>query len=171
MFSLIKIIFLLRVFKSLNFLVTMLFTVVNEVMYFFLLFTVFLITFGECMHIVDVDIGGYGRLPVFFAHFFGSLRISMGDQAPVDPYQTFDLNVKHPVSGKTIFNESLTIVMFTWFIWLLMNFFLFMVFMNFIIAVIGETYSKVVEFKKSHDYLIRVSMIYERELNFNKQDL
>ena len=56
--------------------------------------------------------------------------------------------------------------MFTWFIWVIMNFFLFMVFMNFIIAVIGESYQAVVEFKIAHDYHQRIGMIYERELHF-----
>ena len=46
-----------------------------------------------------------------------------------------------------------------------------MVFMNFIIAVIGESYANVVEFKVAHDYQQRIQMIYERELHFNQQDL
>lgn len=52
MFSLIKIIYLVRVFKQLNFLVTMVITVVNEVQFFMLLFSVFLLTFAECNHIM-----------------------------------------------------------------------------------------------------------------------
>lgn len=85
MFSLIKILYLVRVFKQLNFLVTMVITVVNEVMYFILIFSVFLLTFGECLHIVDVDVSAYGRTPALLAHFFGVLRVAMGDQAIVDP--------------------------------------------------------------------------------------
>jgi hypothetical protein len=30
--------------------------------------------------------------------------------------------------------------------------FLFMIFMNFIIAVIGDSYNKVIEYKEAHDY-------------------
>jgi len=52
MFSLIKILYLVRVFKQLNFLVTMVITVVNEIFYFILLFSVFLLTFAECNHIL-----------------------------------------------------------------------------------------------------------------------
>lgn len=64
----------------------MVITVVHEVRYFMVLFTVFLITFGECNHIIQVDHGAYGRTPGMLAHFFGVLRIAMGDQANVDPY-------------------------------------------------------------------------------------
>jgi len=46
LFSLIKIVYLIRVFQQLNFLVTMLITVVNEVMYFLLLFSAFILTFA-----------------------------------------------------------------------------------------------------------------------------
>lgn len=60
--------------------------------------------------------------------------------------------------------------MFTFAIWVIQNFFLFMVFMNFIIAVIGDSYSNVVEFKIAHDYHQRIQMIYERELHFNTKD-
>lgn len=79
MFSLIKIIYLVRVFKQLNFLVTMIITVVNEVMYFMLLFSVFLLTFAECNHIVDIDVVSYGRTPKLIGQFFGVLRLAMGD--------------------------------------------------------------------------------------------
>ena len=67
MFSLIKILYLVRVFKQLNFLVTMVITVVNEVFYFMLLFSVFLLTFAECNHILQVDTSSYGRTPDLIA--------------------------------------------------------------------------------------------------------
>lgn len=42
-----------------------------------------------------------------------------------------------------------------------------MIFMNFIIAVIGDSYTSVVENKDAHDYQQRVVMIYEREVHFS----
>lgn len=56
------------------------------------------------------------------------------------------------MTGKEEYKHSKLIVYFTFFIWCISNFFLFMVFMNFIIAVIGESYATVVEFKMAHDY-------------------
>lgn len=61
--SLVKVVYLIRVFKHLNFLATMLVSVCNEVIFFFILFTIFLLTFAECFHIMKVDVGAYGRTP------------------------------------------------------------------------------------------------------------
>ena len=80
----------------------------------------------------------------------------MGDQANVDPYESFDRLAIDPNTGKKVYIHSKPIVMFTFGVWAIQNFFLFMVFMNFIIAVIGESYANVVEFKIAHDYLQRV---------------
>ena len=99
-----------------------------------------------------MDVSAYGRTPDILAHFFGVLRIAMGDQANVDPFETFDRRIVDPTTGEKVYLHSKSIVMFTFAIWVIQNFFLFMVFMNFIIAVIGESYSKVVEFKIAHDY-------------------
>ena len=171
MFSLIKILYLVRVFKQLNFLVTMVITVVNEVQFFMVLFSVFLLTFAECNHIMQVDMSCYGRTPAILAHFFGVLRLAMGDQANVDPYESFDRMGVDEETKEKFFIHTESIVFFTFFIWIIQNFFLFMVFMNFIIAVIGESYTNVVEFKVAHDYHQRIQMIYERELHFNHMDL
>ena len=64
----------------------MVITVVNEIIYFLLLFTIFLLTFAECNHIIDIDVSAYGRSPPLLAHFFSVLRLSMGDQAMLDMY-------------------------------------------------------------------------------------
>jgi len=58
-------------------------------------------------------------------------------------------------------------MMLTWLIFILCVFYLFMIFMNFIIAVIGESYSKVIHSKEAFDYMQRASMIYEREVHFS----
>ena len=60
---------------------------------------------------------------------------------------------------------------FSWFVWLLSVFFLFMIFMNFIIAVIGDSFSKVLDFKIAYDYLQRAIMIYELEAHFSATQL
>ena len=46
-----------------------------------------------------------------------------------------------------------------------------MIFMNFIIAVIGESYSKVTQFAEAHDYHQRSKLIYEMELHFNQSEI
>jgi hypothetical protein len=46
-----------------------------------------------------------------------------------------------------------------------------MIFMNFIIAVIGDTYSNVIQYKEAHDYQQRLMMLYEREVQFTLKEL
>ena len=84
--SLVKVVYLIRVFKHLNFLATMLVSVCNEVIFFFILFTIFLLTFAECFHIMKVDVSAYGRTHPLVSHFIATLRSSMGDFAMIDPF-------------------------------------------------------------------------------------
>jgi hypothetical protein len=95
MMSLVKIVYLVRVFTNLNFLVTMLITVCSEVVFFMMLFSIFLLTFAECNHIMEVDISAYGRLHPLLSHFLAMLRCAMGDFSVIDPYQGFDI-IDHP---------------------------------------------------------------------------
>lgn len=84
--SLIKIMYLIRVFRNLNFLVTMFITVVNDIQNFMILFSIFVLTFAECFHILMVDDTSYGRTPVLFSYFLMTIRSAMGDFSLIDPY-------------------------------------------------------------------------------------
>ena len=61
------------------------------------------------------------------------------------------------------------IVTFMFVLFILCVFFMFMIFMNFIIAVISESYSKVIQNKEAFDYQQRAAMIYEREVHFRQR--
>lgn len=61
-FSLIKLLYLIRVFKQLSFLVMMVIQVMIDVKFFFILFFIFLLSFAICYRIVDVDVSYYGRV-------------------------------------------------------------------------------------------------------------
>ena len=78
-FSLVKGVYTVRVFGSLNFLVTMIGSVIREVTDFMIIFIIFLGFFAEINHILQVDVTSYGRTPRFFSHFLSMLRCSMGD--------------------------------------------------------------------------------------------
>ena len=84
-----------------------------------LLFSVFLLTFAECNHIMEVDISAYGRAPGILAHFFGVLRLAMGDQANVDPYESFDRMAIDKKTGEKYYIHTNTFVNFTFFIWII----------------------------------------------------
>lgn len=85
MLSLIKIVYLVRVFQNLNFLVTMFITVVNEIFYFMILFSIFLLSFAKSFSVIGVDTTSYGRVPNLFANFIQILRCSMGDFSIIHP--------------------------------------------------------------------------------------
>jgi hypothetical protein len=153
----------------------MMIQVVNDVVYFMLLFVIFILTFAECYHIVQVNTDAYGRLPAIAALFLGTLRSAMGDFSLIDPYHGFDIQRKqkpgvHCTDDACKYQHSRLIVFFTFFIYVVCVFFLFMIFMNFIIAVIGESYSKVNQYATAHDYRQRVIMIYEKEIHFGQED-
>ena len=169
MFSLIKIVYLIRVFRQLNFLVTMFNTVVNEIFYFMILFCIFLLTFAQSFSVVGVDIESYGRTPNIVAHFISVLRLAMGDFSMIDPKQGFDIIDEINEDGTPHYRHSNFIMLWTFFIFVICIFFMFMIFMNFIIAVIGESYSKVIMNKEAFDYQQRAVMIYEREVHFTQK--
>lgn len=96
----------------------------------------------------------------------------MGDFAMIDMYLGFDI-IKNAdaESDEDKYRHSETIMQYTWLVWVLSVFFLFMVFMNFIIAVISNSFSKVLEYKIAYDYLQRAIMIHELEVHFSDKSL
>ena len=116
-----------------------------------LLFSIFLLTFAQCTMLMQVDITAYGRTPSLMAHFISMLRCAMGDFSLIDPWETFD-RFEVNEEGEKEYSHQLIYVNFTWLIWSISIIFLFMIFMNFIIAVISDTYSGVIQYKEAHDY-------------------
>lgn len=142
-------------------------TVTYELGNFMFLFAIFCMIFAECFNVCNVDVGAYGRSPPLLSHLINTIRGSFGDQGMLDIFQTLDLKVQ----GSVHYRTSEGLMLFTWFIWFLSIFFLTMVFMNFIIAVIGETYARVSQFKIAHNYQEKASMIFELEMHFSDKQL
>ena len=167
MFSLIKIMYLIRVFRQLNFLVTMFNTVVIDIFYFMILFCIFMLIFAQSFHVVGLSVKSYGRTPSLLAHSISVFRVAMGDFAMIDMNQGLDLIDGFTEDGDPVYRHSNFIMVWTFFIFVICIFFMFMIFMNFIIAVIGESYSKVIMNKDAFDYQQRAVMIFEREALFS----
>ncbi|CDW74458.1 UNKNOWN [Stylonychia lemnae] len=81
-------------------------------------------------------------------------RISSGD---------FELDDFHS-------QENGLLVVLTWLIWLVAVMTLYIVFMNFIIAVISESYERVMQKLVAESYRVKANMIVEREQFFTKDD-
>ena len=97
---------------------------------------------------------GYG------GYYLMSFRTSLGD---------FDLD-NFGTTNETDEITSTEIVILRWIIWILSVFVMNIVFMNFIIAVISESYEKVMQKLVAQSYKVKVDMIAERELNFTQED-
>ena len=69
------------------------------------------------------------------------------------------------------FNNYDVLVYVTWIIWLVSVLILNIVFMNFIIAVISESYEKIMQKLVSQNFKSKVSLIMERESNMSLTDL
>ena len=88
--SLVKVLYLIRVFKNLSFLVMMVIQVVKDVRYFIVIYSIFVLAFAYMFYILQVDVTYYGRQPKLLGMFIGCIRASMGDFAVIDPFVGFD---------------------------------------------------------------------------------
>jgi hypothetical protein len=65
----------------------------------------------------------------------------------MDATSGFDQVLSTDELGNIIYGNSAEVMVFTYLFWLLTIFYLTMIFMNFIIAVIGDSFNKVLEHK------------------------
>ncbi|CDW90703.1 wd-40 repeat protein [Stylonychia lemnae] len=153
--SFLKVNFFLRIYDGFSFLVSMMSSVFKDIQYFILFFLVFIFQFGlifvilfSAQRIEEYD--GIGTVGYFLMIF----RISSGDFA-VDNFKD---------QGSTF------LVGLSWTIWVIAVLILNIVFMNFIIAVISESYEKVMQKLVAESYKVKANMIVERELLLNPND-
>jgi len=78
-----------------------------------------------------------------------SFRLSAGD-FELDAYST----------------QRTYLILITWLIWIVGVVALNMVFMNFIIALISDSYARVMEKSEAESYKVKANMIVEREIHF-----
>ncbi|CDW71819.1 wd-40 repeat protein [Stylonychia lemnae] len=153
--SFMKLFFFLRIYDGFSFLVQMMGGVFKDLKYFLIFFIIFILQFGMIFLVLfkaqSIDeYNGVNKL----AYFLMAFRISSGD---------FQLEDYH--------SQNDGLVIFTWIIWLIAVMTLNIVFMNFIIAVISESYEKVMQKLVAESYRVKAHMIVEREQLFNEADL
>ncbi|CDW91053.1 UNKNOWN [Stylonychia lemnae] len=153
--SFMKLFFFLRIYDGFSFLVQMLAGVFKDLKYFLSFFLIFILQFGMIFLVLfkaqQIDeYNGVNKL----AYFLMAFRISSGD-FQLDEYHT----------------QGDVLVIFSWIIWLVAVMLLNIVFMNFIIAVISESYERVMQKLVSESYKVKANMIVEREQLFDKTDL
>eukprot|EP00347_Sterkiella_histriomuscorum_P023276 403335266 len=151
----LKICFFLRIYNGFSFLVSMMAAVFIDLKYFLAFFVVFILQFGIIFAILfdATAIEEYNGIGIF-SYFMMAFRTSSGD-FNVDSYK----------------DQSQILVIISWTIWIIAVMILNVMFMNFIIAVISESYEKVMQKLTAESYRVKVQMIVERELHFTNQEL
>ena len=86
----IKILYLIRVFKSLSFMVNMIGQVIKDLYSFFIMFSLFIFAVAQSFMVMETDVAAYGRVPEIFAQIINTIRVAYGDFSVIDPLQTFD---------------------------------------------------------------------------------
>ncbi|CDW89455.1 wd-40 repeat protein [Stylonychia lemnae] len=153
--SFMKLFFFLRIYDGFSFLVQMMAGVFKDLQYFLIFFIIFILQFGMIFLVLfkaqQIDeYNGVNKL----AYFLMAFRISSGD---------FQLDDYH--------SQEDGLVIFTWIIWLIAVMTLNIIFMNFIIAVISESYERVMQKLVAESYKVKANMIVEREQLFNESDM
>lgn len=140
-----KINYYLRIFERFGFLVQMFITVFYELGYFLFYFAVLLSMFAVMISLIlPPDLEGYDGIGSFMWM--------------VMALQTALLN--SDISGYSGDTEYSILL---WIVWTLMVVIGNIVVMNFIIAVVGDSYSNCMAKRVAQSYKVKVDMIYERE--------
>ncbi|CDW87439.1 wd-40 repeat protein [Stylonychia lemnae] len=153
-FASMKLLFFLRIYDGFSFLVSMIGGVFKDLKYFIGFFMIFIAQFGLIFTILFrgspiqeyEGISSMGYIVMVF-------RIAAGD-FNVENYR----------------DQPQFIVELTWIIWLVAVMVLNVVFMNFIIAVISESYEKVMQKSVAESYRNKAKLIVEREVFFSKKN-
>jgi hypothetical protein len=127
----------MRIFNGLGFIVSMLKEVIKDLKFFLFFFLIVICTFGMIFFLLEGDLETYEGLRSM-GYFFMSFRTSLGD---------FELDKFHDAS-----NQSLAILWAMWVSWAVAVFMSSLVFLNFIIAVISESYEKVMQKALARSY-------------------
>eukprot|EP00347_Sterkiella_histriomuscorum_P006293 403353324 len=146
----------LRLFQGFSFLVSMIQAVFYDLRFFISFYTIVLVLYGMMFTLLqiqtqdDSDTNLYEGIDLT-GYFIMAFRASIGD-FQVDTFN--QLNESH--------------IIFAWIIWLSAVLFMNIILLNFIIAVISESYEKVMQKMEAQSYKMRAQLIKERELHLRK---
>ncbi|CDW83686.1 serine threonine protein kinase [Stylonychia lemnae] len=152
--SFIKLFSFLRIFKGFSFQVSMLKAVFIDLRYFIALYAFVIVLYALIFTLLEIKTSDedveYDGISLF-GYFIMAFRASTGD-FQIDNYYQLD---KHHIQ-------------FAWVIWISAVLILNIILLNFIIAVISESYEKIMQKMVAQSYFIKCQLIYECELNYNQ---
>eukprot|EP00347_Sterkiella_histriomuscorum_P003812 403362845 len=152
----IKLCEVLRVFQGFSYQVSMLKAVFMDLRFFIMLYAFVVIVYGLIFTLLkiktsdeNIEYDGISQ----FGYFIMAFRASTGDFQIGNFYQ---LDETH--------------IIFAWIVWISAVLFLNIVLLNFIIAVISESYEKVMQKMVAESFKIKAELIIERESYFSHAD-
>eukprot|EP00347_Sterkiella_histriomuscorum_P017462 403349274 len=154
-FVFIKLCSNLRVFKGFSFQMSMLKAVFYDIRYFILLYSFVIGMYGIIFSLLQIkpnDDNNFYDGVSYFGYFIMAFRASTGD-SQVDNF--FELDEMH--------------IVFAWLVWVSAILFMNIILLNFIIAVISESYDKVMQRMNAESYRIKCLLIKERESYFKEK--
>eukprot|EP00347_Sterkiella_histriomuscorum_P001412 403372132 len=153
----IKLCEILRVFQGFSYQVSMLKAVFMDLRYFIMLYGFVLIVYGLIFTLLKIKTSSdnieYEGIN-YFGYFIMAFRASTGDFQIDNFYELED-----------------THIIFAWIVWISAVLFLNIILLNFIIAVISESYEKVMQKMVAESYRIKAQLIKERESYFNDGEI
>eukprot|EP00347_Sterkiella_histriomuscorum_P018607 403344872 len=152
----IKLCEVLRVFQGFSYQVSMLKAVFMDLRFFIMLYAFVVIVYGLIFTLLKIKTSDenieYDGIS-YFGYFIMAFRASTGDFQIDNLYQ---LDETH--------------IIFAWIVWISAVLFLNIVLLNFIIAVISESYEKVMQKMVAESFKIKAELIIERESYFSHAD-
>ncbi|CDW80200.1 serine threonine protein kinase [Stylonychia lemnae] len=153
-FVFVKFFSYLRIFQGFSFLVQMLRAVFVDLKFFIALYGIVIVLYGLIFTLLmikadDADLQYQGIS--YFGYFVMSFRASTGD------FQVDNFNQLDEIH-----------IVFAWLIWISSVLFLNIILLNFIIAVISQSYEKIMQRMVAQSYMAKAKLIYECELHYSK---
>eukprot|EP00347_Sterkiella_histriomuscorum_P023097 403335961 len=149
----VKLCEILRVFQGFSYQVSMLKAVFMDLRYFIMLYGFVLIVYGLIFTLLKIKTSDenveYDGIN-YFGYFIMAFRASTGDFQIDNFYELED-----------------THIIFAWIVWISAVLFLNIILLNFIIAVISESYEKVMQKMVAESFRIKAQLIKERESYFS----
>mmetsp|Transcript_3352 Transcript_3352/g.5063 ORF Transcript_3352/g.5063 Transcript_3352/m.5063 type:complete len:244 (-) Transcript_3352:104-835(-) len=155
--AMIKTLYFIRIYEQFGFLVQMVLLTFIDVVPFTTFMVVWIVYFAMTFMIVRWQIEPdptddeleYPEINVFMKYFLQSYRNSIGDLATPD----YEWWLPGEDENKSMTGVKYIMVNAVWFVWFANQFVNLIILLNFLIAVISQTYEKVISAQQTHNYL------------------
>mmetsp|Transcript_34655 Transcript_34655/g.53026 ORF Transcript_34655/g.53026 Transcript_34655/m.53026 type:complete len:238 (+) Transcript_34655:5493-6206(+) len=167
-----KILYFIRIFESFGFLVQMVFQTVQELVPFTVFFMMWIVFFAFSLQILEVQIvpedGGewdfeYWELNEFIKQVIVSYRNSIGDISAPAYENWLPLTEDNEEEGLRADSSQVAffkyfIITFIWMFWMFNQYINLIILLNFLIAVISQTYEKVISRLDTFTYMHKAEL-------------